>query len=195
MPLAVASCTASPRTAVPAARWRSPRPARRWRPAAPDSPHGRWRPAARRGPGRGPAGRRGWRLPRGGRVLVTADGRVGTLRVWDTAADRPEARLTLMGPMRIVDSVAFAAGGRAIAVGGHDGAVRVWELATGLLAATLAGHAGPVTGLAESADGRLLASVGSDGTGMVWDLTRVRRLADPPAWFDTPAASAEALRP
>src|SRR5207237_8653684 len=66
---------------------------------------------------------------------------------------------------------AFAPDGRRLATGGRDGAVSVWDVATGDVALSLPGHEGPVTGLVFSRDGAKLVSTSMDGTALVWDMT------------------------
>jgi hypothetical protein len=56
-----------------------------------------------------------------------------------------------------------------LATGGN--AVRLWEVVTGQLRATLAGHAGEVSALAFAPDGRVLASGSVDTTILTWGLT------------------------
>ncbi|MFD8331320.1 caspase family protein [Streptomyces solisilvae] len=62
--------------------------------------------------------------------------------------------------------------GRPMAVvGGHDDAVRVWDLATGALHTTLHGHGFGASAVAcASVDGAPVAVVGCDKQALVWDL-------------------------
>jgi WD40 repeat protein len=76
-----------------------------------------------------------------------------------------QSNLTLHGGT----SVAFSPDGQALAAGGLDGMVRVWESTTGREVHTLRGHAHIVFGVAFSPDGRTLASAGEDHTVRVWD--------------------------
>ena len=57
---------------------------------------------------------------------------------------------------------------RLLAVGGVDGAIRLWDVASGSQVRILRGHTDRVSGLAFSADGKYLASGGYDRTIRLW---------------------------
>ncbi len=92
--------------------------------------------------------------------------------------------LTLLGHASAVQGVAFHPGGRLLASAGADGAIKVWDAATGREVQTLTGTPPPVNVVAFHPDGRRLASLGvNDGSVRLWDLDtgellRCRRLAE-----------------
>ncbi len=76
--------------------------------------------------------------------------------------------------------LSVSADGRVVRTAGADGAVRVFETATGECERTLTGHEGAVRMLAPCADDRFMLSCGDDGTVRIWDLvagTCLRTLA------------------
>ncbi|WP_244210553.1 nSTAND1 domain-containing NTPase [Amycolatopsis kentuckyensis] len=66
--------------------------------------------------------------------------------------------------------VALSSDGRRVAVGGGDGAVRVWNAIGDDQPAVLRGDSGRVLGVAFSRDGKWLAGGGEDGTVRLWNL-------------------------
>jgi WD40 repeat protein len=74
--------------------------------------------------------------------------------------------------------VALFPGGRLLAAVSSDGTVKVWEAATGRMAAECSGHRGWVHGVAFSADGRFLASAANDGSVKMWEAATGRVVAD-----------------
>jgi WD40 repeat protein len=78
----------------------------------------------------------------------------------------------------------FSPDGRALAVGGEDGDVRLCEVATRKERRRLAGHEGFVRRVSFSADGRRLLTAGEDATILLWDLTAPGRSVkdSPAAW-------------
>lgn len=73
------------------------------------------------------------------------------------------------GAVRSLHEFPLADGTLALASGGDDTTVRLWNLATGELLRVLEGHGDIISGLDSLPDGRLLSTSG-DGTGRVWDL-------------------------
>jgi WD40 repeat protein len=69
----------------------------------------------------------------------------------------------------VVLSVAFSPDGRRLAAGGADGAVRVYDVATGKRLLLIEQHADWVTAVAFSPDGRSIASASRDKSARVFD--------------------------
>jgi WD40 repeat protein len=74
-----------------------------------------------------------------------------------------------------VNALAFSPDGKTLATGhgpvGAVGWVKLWDVATGKVKATLEGHTSIVLAVAFSPDGGTLASAGQDGTVKLWDVT------------------------
>jgi WD40 repeat protein len=88
--------------------------------------------------------------------------------------DRDHGATSSTGP---VLALAISPDGTYLASAGGDGAVRIWEVATGRVRAVLGGHAGPVRELAISPDGTYLASAGEDGVVRIWEVATGRASA------------------
>ena len=73
-------------------------------------------------------------------------------------------------PSRRVFSLTFSPDGNTLASSGADSTVRLWDVSTGTLQATLEGHTGAVSEVAFSPDGHTLASGSSDDTIRLWDV-------------------------
>ncbi|WP_331735526.1 NB-ARC domain-containing protein (plasmid) [Streptomyces sp. NBC_01166] len=72
------------------------------------------------------------------------------------------------GPMNLV---AISPDGAWLATSSRDGAVRLWDRASGRCTTTLTGHTAPVISLAISPDGAWLATSSGDKTVRLWDRT------------------------
>jgi WD40 repeat protein len=76
---------------------------------------------------------------------------------------------TLCGHTGAVWSIAFSPDGRFVASGGEDGAIKIWEAATGAEVQTLRKHSKRVWSIVWSPSGRWLASGSLDGALILWD--------------------------
>lgn len=102
-----------------------------------------------------------------GNGLLLQDDEVTYL--WDLAGARERHRI----PTR-QGYVALSRDGKLLAVGEEEGAVKIYELATGKKRGQLKGHQGRVTTVAFSPDGEMLFTGSDDTTVLGWDLTRLR---------------------
>jgi hypothetical protein len=80
-----------------------------------------------------------------------------------------QARLTLKGHNREVESVAWSPDGKRLATGSWDQTAKVWDAATGEELLSLKGHTNAVLSVAWSPDGKRLATGSKDQTAKVWD--------------------------
>jgi WD40 repeat protein len=74
-----------------------------------------------------------------------------------------------------VEDVKWLPGGNAIAAGGDDNIVWIWNATNGKLQQTFAGHTGWVISLACSPDGKYIASGSFDRTVQVWEVASGRQ--------------------
>ena len=93
--------------------------------------------------------------------------------LWDLTRDEKNLQRTLPWTnfgAGTVGSLAFSADGKTLAGGRLDGAIRLWDLATGREIRTLTGHSAHIPAMAFSSDGKMLASASADHTARLWDL-------------------------
>lgn len=109
--------------------------------------------------------------------LIT--GSPDSVQRWNVGAGDPTST-PLQETADKAGSAALSPDGRRLAIGGWDGAIRVFDTQTGaLLGAPLLGHQDTVYAVAFSADGRRLASGGKDSTIRLWDLANGRQVVPP----------------
>ena len=94
------------------------------------------------------------------------------LNLWDVTKRK---HITTLGNRGGVRSVAFSPDGSVLASGGGQGAIKLWDVATGVPIGSLAGHVKDVESLAFSPAGGILASGSDDKTIRLWDVTRWTR--------------------
>ena len=108
-----------------------------------------------------------------------ASGGYRTVKLWSRPRDVRQFTFDALA----AQAVAVTADGRWLATGGSDGPIKLFDLSTGQVARTLAGHTAAVTCLKFSADGAKLFSTSLDKSIRAW------RVADgtPAGQIDAPA--------
>lgn len=143
-----------------------------------------------------------------GRLLISCSGwPLGdkTIRVWDVATGQQLRQCDTTGiqlPTGLSGSreapgewvaLAVTPDGQSVVVGGSDGALGVWDIATGRLLRQVQIHAASVYALAVSPDGHSVLSAGREEDAVVWDLRTGERSLTLPC--QTPAVRAVAFSP
>lgn len=104
----------------------------------------------------------------------------GAVLIWDAPDDLGAwaQRTTLQAHTRRILDLAFSSDGSRLASSSRDGAIIVWDMATGERLYQLRGHNDGVQTLAFSPDGALLASGSRDQTIILWDMTTGEAVGD-----------------
>ena len=76
-----------------------------------------------------------------------------------------------------IRSFAFSRDSRAIATGGYDNTIRLWDVESGNHIATYEGHTGAVRCIAISPNNRILASGSEDNSVILWDIASAEPIA------------------
>ncbi|MEB3882774.1 trypsin-like peptidase domain-containing protein [Lyngbya sp. CCY1209] len=112
-------------------------------------------------------------------IAVTASygisgGSDGSVSLWNLGTGG--LRASFPAHSGAVNAIAVSRDGNILATAGDDGAIKIWDLPSGLETGTfspkqtLEGHSNAVLAIALSPDGQTLASGGWDGTVKVWDV-------------------------
>jgi WD40 repeat protein len=82
-----------------------------------------------------------------------------------------------LGVLTLARGLAYSPDSRTLASGGRGTVVKLWDVDSGTLKATLEGHKSPVASLAYSPDGKMIASGSLDGAVKLWDSATGEELA------------------
>ncbi|HYT93081.1 MAG TPA: WD40 repeat domain-containing protein [Gemmataceae bacterium] len=99
-------------------------------------------------------------------LLAVANGQ----HIFLLAPGQSESVATLTGYPKQVNDIAFTADGSRLLTAGHDGAIRIWDTATGAAGPVFDWDIGPLTAVAIAPDGLTAAAAGSKARVVVWDL-------------------------
>jgi WD40 repeat protein len=139
--------------------------------------------------------------PDSGRLAVlsrppTKDNAHNSLQVWDVNTGRTILSTDVNASWGD-DSIVFTPDGRSLIFGGGDGALRLWEVASGRERHSFAGNAGYIYSVAISPDGRTAASASNEAPVFLWDVYGRTDPQQPPTadeldhcWTDLAAADA-----
>ncbi len=91
------------------------------------------------------------------------------------AAQKPEL-VVQTGHSQTVETVAFSQDGKLLASGSGDGAIKLWDVKSGVMLRSLLGYADTVYSIAFSPDGTKLASANGNATVKIWDIQSGKEL-------------------
>jgi WD40 repeat protein/serine/threonine protein kinase len=120
--------------------------------------------------------------PDGKLLAGISDNKHASLKVWD--AKTGEVLTEIGGLWSYAGSgggLVFSPDGKRIVLGGPDGTVKIWDIATKRLLLTLRGHSAGVNSLAFSPDGEQLVSGSGDKTAIIWDARPIEADVQPSA--------------
>jgi WD40 repeat protein len=107
---------------------------------------------------------------RAGRLFASGD-IAGIIRLWELPTTGPPICVqTIQAHTVWLNGLVFAPDGRTLVSVSWDRTVKLWDVASGHIRATLSGHTDRVLRVDWSRDGRVLASSGRDQTLRLWDV-------------------------
>jgi serine/threonine protein kinase/WD40 repeat protein len=112
------------------------------------------------------------RVTRDGQRVAIASHKA--LQIWSLATRTVEHTLPLDNSPRV--QLAFSSDDRLLGVTRNDGALALWDVASGMQVASVQGHAGAVWAVAFDPSADRVVSAGVDATAIVWDLRAAARM-------------------
>ena len=100
-------------------------------------------------------------------TIVAIASRLGDTGVVSSVSFSP---IAILKHTAFVHSVSFSSNGKILASGTADKTVKLWDIATATIIATLEGHTLTVRSVSFSPDGKMLASGANDRTVKLWDV-------------------------
>ncbi|HKS38424.1 MAG TPA: hypothetical protein VJW76_14620, partial [Verrucomicrobiae bacterium] len=111
-----------------------------------------------------------------GRVLAALNPGENSIQIVDLVTRTVRTNLAIDAQPGFNANAAFAPDSRTLAVTYQDDTIRLWDVATGALIGTCAGHKQPVFSVAFSPDGKTLASASDDSTLKLWNVATQQEL-------------------
>jgi WD40 repeat protein len=118
-----------------------------------------------------------------GKLLAAGGGESNQVEIWDVSTVGTEhignVRHSFSAHTSGIWSVRFSPDSKLLATGSNDGTIKLCDLTTGAVLATLPGYANWIMSISFSPDGRLLATGNSDNDVKVWDVSQLQAQAAP----------------
>lgn len=106
---------------------------------------------------------------------MLASGGFRTAKIWQRP--EPNKKRELAKSDSLSHALVIAPNGQSLAIGEESGSIRIIDVASGAVKATLAGHTAPVKGIAFTSDSNQLVSGSIDKTVRLWNLAESKQIA------------------